>query len=484
MKIILQGILAILLAGSLAAQSYTTIAPDSETYFINQNGIIKGIKIDSATIEGNDSVYFNFKSLRSDSCYGLTPYGASWIGNRIIIKPAGKNIFFNKNSDTIILETQAGINDSWKLFRFPDGGWIEGRISGADTVTMAGVIDSVKIVSLQLKDSTGTNLPHSINSKYFAISKWHGLTATPDIYDFPDDTLQYIRTGKKRLTNGDVFNYDIGDERQIKITSGSAFWPLVVRYVFDIIISKQFSAGLDSVFYQMKRKTIEYTYYPDSLGYPSEPDLTSINEDTVQVLYTQLNAPVLAWMPEEAIVEIFDLWDYMLQSKNSVYGGRTFAVYGNHGCYFNETDSCWSPIIDGTVYSRVFIEGLGGLESEFSFGGGYSEELIYYKKGSDTSGQLFTAITEAPEKSYPISIYPNPLTSTATLEYTLTQPETLTIRLLDLQGKTVKKFIENTMKEAGNHRQAITLPASLPAGSYLIVIESEKGKMWVKVTKV
>ncbi len=360
---------ATLLAGNLAAQPYKSILPNGENYFINGNGLIKGIKIETVTANGNDSVYFNFKSLRTDTCggiaYSLTPYGASWIGDRVIIKPDGKNIFFNKNSDTIMLETQAGFNDRWKLFRFPDGGWIEGWVSDTDTLTIAGVADSVKIISLQLKDSAGSSLPHSINSKYFSISKWNGLTAAPDIYDFPDDTLQYIRTGKKRLTNGEVYDYEVGDERQIKITSGSAFWPLVVRYVLDIIISKQFSAGLDSVFYQMKRKTIEYTYYPDSLGYPSEPDLTSIYEDTVQVLYTQLNAPVLAWMPEEAIVEIFDLWDYMLQSKNSVYGGRTFMVYENHGCYFDETDSCWSLIIDGINYSRIFIEGLGGWNPSF-----------------------------------------------------------------------------------------------------------------------
>lgn len=481
-------ILLVSFSGASFAQPYKTVRPDSETYFINQHGIIKGIKIDSASAGGNDSVYYNFNSLRTDTCdgftYSLTPYGASWIGKRVIIKPDGKNIFLNKNSDTLIIETQAHLNESWALFRFPDGDWIEGSVADTGIITVAGADDSIQIISLQLKDSAGTSLFHSINSKYFAISKWHGLIATPDIYDFPDDTLQYVRTDKKRLTNGDIFNYAVGDERQIKITSGSAFMPLVERYVLDIIIGRRFSVGFDSVFYQMKRKIIEYAYFPDSMGYPSEPDITSAHEDTVQISYAQLDSPVLAWMPEEAIIEDYDLWDYTLQSGNSVYGGRTSMVYGNRGCYFIETDSCWSPVIDGTVYSRIFIEGLGSLESDYSFGGGYSEELIYYRKGQETFGQLFTNIADIPEKNYSISIYPNPLTSTSTLEYTLQQSETLTIRLLDLQGKTVKTFLSNTQKEAGSHRQAITLPASLPAGSYLIVIESEKGTMGVRVTKV
>ncbi len=124
------------------------------------------------------------------------------------------------------------------------------------------------------------------------------------------------------------------------------------------------------------------------------------------------------------------------------------------------------------------------MESEFSFGGGYSEELIYYKKGQDTSGQLFTEVIETPEKNYSISIYPNPLTSTATLEYTLTQPANITIRLLDVMGKTMKTILENTPREAGAHQQAIMLPVSLPAGSYLIVIESERGRMGIRVSKV
>ena len=79
-------------------------------------------------------------------------------------------------------------------------------------------------------------------------------------------------------------------------------------------------------------------------------------------------------------------------------------------------------------------------------------------------------------------IYPNPFRQNATLEYILTQEESISIRLLDLQGKTVKTFLKNTKRSAGSHQQAITLPASLSAGSYLIVIESPKGRMAVKVS--
>lgn len=80
-------------------------------------------------------------------------------------------------------------------------------------------------------------------------------------------------------------------------------------------------------------------------------------------------------------------------------------------------------------------------------------------------------------------IYPNPIAEHATLEYTLQEAETLSIQLLDLQGKTLLTFVEGQAQAAGEHQQAIELPASLPAGPYLLVLASPKGKATVQVVK-
>ena len=80
-------------------------------------------------------------------------------------------------------------------------------------------------------------------------------------------------------------------------------------------------------------------------------------------------------------------------------------------------------------------------------------------------------------------IYPNPIVNHATLEYTLSAVETLSIHLLDMQGRTVQTFIEGKHQAAGAHQQAIELSEDLPAGSYLIVLSSPKGRLTVQMVK-
>lgn len=79
-------------------------------------------------------------------------------------------------------------------------------------------------------------------------------------------------------------------------------------------------------------------------------------------------------------------------------------------------------------------------------------------------------------------IYPNPIKSHATLQYTLQNAETISIHLLDTQGKLVQTYIEGEHQAAGEHQQAIDLPEGLPAGNYLIAISSPKGRLTVQVT--
>jgi len=80
-------------------------------------------------------------------------------------------------------------------------------------------------------------------------------------------------------------------------------------------------------------------------------------------------------------------------------------------------------------------------------------------------------------------IYPNPIEETATLEYTLAEDETITIELMDMQGKTVTTFIEAQRQNAREHQQLISLQESLPSGSYLVVISSPSGSVSVQVVK-
>ena len=80
-------------------------------------------------------------------------------------------------------------------------------------------------------------------------------------------------------------------------------------------------------------------------------------------------------------------------------------------------------------------------------------------------------------------IYPNPVAQNATLEYTLSKDETVSIRLIDMQGRIVKTLISEQNLEAGEHKQAIQFPDGLASGAYLITISSPSGHLSVQVIK-
>lgn len=82
-----------------------------------------------------------------------------------------------------------------------------------------------------------------------------------------------------------------------------------------------------------------------------------------------------------------------------------------------------------------------------------------------------------------ISIYPNPLKSYTTFEYTLQKEEIISINLLDIQGRIVKKFICNEKQFPGKYKRTLTMPENLPEGNYLVNISSPNGQMSFKVIK-
>ncbi len=82
-----------------------------------------------------------------------------------------------------------------------------------------------------------------------------------------------------------------------------------------------------------------------------------------------------------------------------------------------------------------------------------------------------------------ILIYPNPVAQNAVLEYILTKEETVTIRLVNMEGKVVKTFAENQKQASGAHKQPLSLGSELASGTYYIVISTPGGKLSIKLVK-
>lgn len=80
-------------------------------------------------------------------------------------------------------------------------------------------------------------------------------------------------------------------------------------------------------------------------------------------------------------------------------------------------------------------------------------------------------------------VYPNPLKEFETLEYTLTQNETISIELLNMNGQLVTTFVSKGWRTAGKQKEALTLPSSLVPGTYFISLKADNGQQNIQVVK-
>jgi hypothetical protein len=152
---------------------------------------------------------------------------------------------------------------------------------------------------------------------------------------------------------------------------------------------------------------------------------------------------------------------------------QTFGVNGTMitevGPYFAKASSvAIDPdekiVVAGTTYRPGFTQ-----TADFA--------LVRYLTGLDMGILDFSASVQS------AVIYPDPIIENATLKYILDNPEVITIKLVDMQGKTIKTFVENDRKEAGEYCQNLVLPNKLALGYYYIIISSETGRVSIKIVK-
>jgi hypothetical protein len=188
------------------------------------------------------------------------------------------------------------------------------------------------------------------------------------------------------LTNGQVYNYNVGDIIQSYYVTFSQSGSEPPTYYTKTILTKSFSVNNDTIFYTIKRNT----YRPVPINDPF------FNTDTIGEMATNLTEPIK-----------HNNGTTCYQTQDSFY-----LDYGNKQVWArypkNDTDTiCFEP----TTHTTKFIEGLGGPFYYFKPKGGtisYKEELIYYQKGSDSWGTRFNSIIDRENFKAKIEIYPNP----------------------------------------------------------------------------
>ncbi len=78
-------------------------------------------------------------------------------------------------------------------------------------------------------------------------------------------------------------------------------------------------------------------------------------------------------------------------------------------------------------------------------------------------------------------IYPNPASLTASIEYTLTSSQSISINLYNLQGELIKT-VSNEFQFAGNYTKAFDI-SKIASGNYIIKLQTTQNINYINFVK-
>ncbi len=380
-------------SGKFQFHDYQTVYSNRIALFENSEKQIKALRIDSVKAV-SDTVFYPFATIQriSESC--ISPYKASWMGEKVVIKPEGTNLFFNRDGDTITMKSRARVNETWIAFQRGDDFRVKATVQSVGLETFLGLTDSVKTITLTVINQNRNTLEHPLNSLKLKISKNYGFIQTLNFYLFPDITVRYPadrletfslvgltnpNAGVQNLTWFEVNDFQPGDELHVlEHKTGDAYLYLPYREYDNRCIYKYLERTdfADSIVYRCARKQSIETVYTDSTS------LELFNDTIISVVKAN---PDFDKLPGEPVIDKFTA--YSINMINDEF--RTRTIPGNLLIY-GLRDSCLSPVTgEGCVYNEKYIDGLGGPYYYCSGYVGDTEErkLVYYKKGETEWGE-------------------------------------------------------------------------------------------------
>jgi hypothetical protein len=381
------------------------------------------------------------------------------------------NFFFNTASDTILLRSNASVNDTWLLMKLQNKSFIEATVDSIVQMTVAGITDSVKCISFIAKDSLGNMISnHPANSLSIWLSKSNGFLKSLCWRELPDNFVSLERIQNITIpTWGQMFDYNINDEFEYTR-------PGPPNYSYRKIISKSFSPTMDTITYYYTSIIFKTTF--NSIPTPHLD--TSIVYRTDTLIITDLGKPFYSTYPEEN--KYPDLDNYTLSKDSTNYNGRPIFSQISKFIYYEPFDSCYAlNHFEPSIYTSIYSPGIGELyfESDDRASGGLLDwrKLVWFRKGSETWGTFIPLVTGTNnlQKNLKVTISPNPVSDNCTIAFS--EYTSLTLSLFDLTGRELQKFYLS-----GNTLD-INL-ASLPAGVYFLKASDNLNQFSYKILKL
>ena len=468
------------------SHEYQTVYSNRIALFENSGKQIKALRIDSVKVD-TDSVFYPFATIQEVLKNCFSPYKASWIGEKVVVKPDGTNLFFNRDGDTITLKTRARIKETWIAFQSADNFRVKATVQSIELVNFLGLADSVKTITLTVTDLNENTVNHALNKLKVKISKTYGFIETLNFYLFPDNTVRYPtdrlkpyalvgltnpKVGIQNLTWFEVNDFQPGDELHILDESSSwEGWNAEYGY---------------TITNKAKYKYLERIDYADSIVYlySQKQSIETVTQDSyiLEIFIDTLRSVVITnpsfdKLPGEPIIDDIDMFAYNLHMSNETILTKKDPKDFERFSFIN--DSClgmWAA--DGCLKNKTYFKGLGGPYyacTNCCSLGGEERKLAYYKKGETEWGEklVITGVSDIKTRNE-LLIFPNP----ADTYITISNPSNIKIKkieLFDFSGRIVQLWDANEWTGNSLNIQHIS------PGVYLLKTETDA---WVKTEKL
>ncbi len=431
------------------------------------------LAFDTVVAIGSDSVYYPYFGVEnyyitSENCQFWGPPDCRpqikpiWIGQKIIYGNENKYWFFNNQGDT--LKFNIGIQTGETSLFYEDGSQRFHIFSeGADTLTVIGLVDSVKTYRILHTDLQGNTINSTLNNQVIMIGKNIGLLRFFQVDLFPELLKPLVilgnsspEAGMYKLTNAMIYDHQPGDEIEYfdsySRPSGPP-WQNYQRYIKHTFLSRNESDN--TISYQVAR----FTFYQDSLyGVADTIQLDYQKEEVLaQIPYDK---PGTNWILESRSLYLDSYWDLPLWS---------YRIAPEHLVYC-EAENCWGQYdSQGPPQEAddIYTLGLGiYLHSGWQIGPppngyGFSKRIIYFKKNGVSYGnEVMVGIQQYP-LSGKMKISPNPASDKLFIKTDM--PEKKTVQVFTINGALL---MENTIQ---SQYDVIDI-SRLKSGFYLVKV--------------
>ena len=473
-------LLAIIIQHFAFAQNYQTFNSGRIVYFEDETSFVTAIRIDSVTFD-TDSTLYPFRIFLPTDSWCHSPYVASLIGPKIIIKENSENLFFNKDGYSISLKTNAVLNETWTFYQTEEL-VIIAKISEWNTMEFLGIEDEVKTISFQAFDADMNPIENEINAKQLLLSENYGLLSVFNFYTFPDFEYEYYgnetghlpgffnsligisnpEIGFQNLTMYKIYDFQPGDELHIhqkQYFVQGQYVPHDYKENKTILIYLERYDNPDSIVYKAERLNSFYQYSIGNTIFTHDTVISVIKPDSI-----------FDMLPTQPIFTQIGSNDYSTFWK--IYNSNTPKKYyaaDNVGEFSIIEGDCWQlPIVDGSC-THEYIKGLGHYFGCNPFDPitdpGDFKKLVYYKKGEETWGTPLTLTNIKNETANNrLSIFPNPAKDK--IEISFEKCQKVNIEIFELTGKLILSEIIQTNEEFNIN--------NLNSGIYLIKITDEE----------